>query len=246
MNTICSLPHKNGYERWETGEAFAEGLQMASVLPSLTLGRLQAKKAKQQKQNDNQSDDKDDVDDEVAIDDSIQNEQNSNKEEQCQQVSFAFGGVSSQGVGSARALDSESSYRDNKKIVSIDLPQNSLSGVLGGGSIIGGGRIQIYLGVVVALIINDKNQIINIDQSKKVLMTCFIDPEFALKKSTASTTCIESSIATSSSTSSLSSDQLSFSFYYFAFFAYNRPNVSDGIEGRTDALVSGFESKSNI
>ncbi|KAA6378630.1 MAG: hypothetical protein EZS28_025844 [Streblomastix strix] len=57
------------------------------------------------------------------------NEQNSNKEEQCQQVSFAFEGVS-QGVGSAHALDSESQYRDNKKIVSIYLPQNSLSGVL--------------------------------------------------------------------------------------------------------------------
>ncbi|KAA6395271.1 MAG: hypothetical protein EZS28_009199 [Streblomastix strix] len=28
LNAICSLPHKNGYERWETSEAFAEGLQM--------------------------------------------------------------------------------------------------------------------------------------------------------------------------------------------------------------------------
>ncbi|KAA6394782.1 MAG: hypothetical protein EZS28_009692 [Streblomastix strix] len=29
LNAICSLPHKNGYERWETAEAFAEGLQMS-------------------------------------------------------------------------------------------------------------------------------------------------------------------------------------------------------------------------
>ncbi|KAA6397081.1 MAG: hypothetical protein EZS28_007390 [Streblomastix strix] len=56
------------------------------------------------------------------------NEQNSHQE-QCKQVSFAFEGVS-QDVGSAHAQDQEYSYRDNKKNEFIDLPQNSLSGVL--------------------------------------------------------------------------------------------------------------------
>ncbi|KAA6376337.1 MAG: hypothetical protein EZS28_028137 [Streblomastix strix] len=28
MQIELSLPHKNGYNRWETSEAFAEGLQM--------------------------------------------------------------------------------------------------------------------------------------------------------------------------------------------------------------------------